>query len=574
MSTVTQASHETQASHASQSQSSLVSATCCRSCGVDVPAAMRQVETARQRLLLLQEKLQLDEQLLKAEKRNWKRRSRAMRSSLIQQQQRLQKREEQLQSQQERKDGEVVERLNERIAALEAQLREKERQEQDQKKEAEIAAAAAAAASKKEEEEADGSAEEAEAAAVSTPAENQLRKDDGEEIEQLKIELDEKDTEIERLEMQLLEMERERDDFSGDEFGGDNDNSNDAAASSPPRRNPPPCVKCEELEERIREKERAENQEVANLQRLVEQAHDEIERLRREKEGQVKSSREDDKRQEAGSNMSSEESRQLKAENARLEAQVIQQQQELETVAAVRREADELRKRGAATGATTGAAAISESDDSNNKNRKLVLEYDFKFVSPFDFPISGDSDHNGSGGGEEPSMQAPSGGLYTGYVDAGTSLPDGDGTLRLEDGSVLDGAWKNGKPVVGVLCTVDGDIYRGRWSGDGKMHGDDCLYVYADGHLYRGSFDGGLKHGSKGIMTWPYGAHYRGDFSQDKRTGSGKYRHADGRTYEGHYRDDRPHGYGVLKASNGSVIYDGQWEWGEFVSSSSHTKRK
>lgn len=66
-------------------------------------------------------------------------------------------------------------------------------------------------------------------------------------------------------------------------------------------------------------------------------------------------------------------------------------------------------------------------------------------------------------------------------------------------------------------------------------------------------------------MTWPYGAHYSGHFVEDKRNGEGEYHYADGRRFKGSYQDDRPHGYGILSSSDGTVIYDGQWELGEFL---------
>jgi len=75
----------------------------------------------------------------------------------------------------------------------------------------------------------------------------------------------------------------------------------------------------------------------------------------------------------------------------------------------------------------------------------------------------------------------------------------------------------------------------------------------------------GERHGP-GVSTWPYGASYRGNFVKDKRNRpDGTYVYADSRCYTGSYRDDRPHGYGVLRTADGAVIYDGMWELGEFI---------
>jgi len=67
-------------------------------------------------------------------------------------------------------------------------------------------------------------------------------------------------------------------------------------------------------------------------------------------------------------------------------------------------------------------------------------------------------------------------------------------------------------------------------------------------------------------MCWPYGAHYKGSYTKDKRNGSGTYTYADGRSYTGSYKDDRPHGTGTLKSADGAVLYSGTWEFGEQMS--------
>jgi hypothetical protein len=51
----------------------------------------------------------------------------------------------------------------------------------------------------------------------------------------------------------------------------------------------------------------------------------------------------------------------------------------------------------------------------------------------------------------------------------------------------------------------------------------------------------------------------------DRRNGQGKYWYADGRCYSGEYKDDRPNGQGKQTDSDGSVLYDGEWNLGEFI---------
>lgn len=155
-------------------------------------------------------------------------------------------------------------------------------------------------------------------------------------------------------------------------------------------------------------------------------------------------------------------------------------------------------------------------------------------------------------------------GLYTGWIDRTTGQPNGSGTLRMDDGAVYNGQWKQGLfHGEGVLATVEGDLFHGSWR-DGKQDGW-AVTCWSDGRVYQGPYRLGKRHGRDAAMTWPYGAHYRGDFVEDRRNGPGTYVYADGRCYKGQYKDDRPHGYGIMTASDGVVLYDGQWELGEFL---------
>jgi hypothetical protein len=47
--------------------------------------------------------------------------------------------------------------------------------------------------------------------------------------------------------------------------------------------------------------------------------------------------------------------------------------------------------------------------------------------------------------------------------------------------------------------------------------------------------------------------------------GHGVYHYPDGRCYSGEYKDDRPNGKGIQTASDGTILYDGQWTMGEFI---------
>ena len=66
-----------------------------------------------------------------------------------------------------------------------------------------------------------------------------------------------------------------------------------------------------------------------------------------------------------------------------------------------------------------------------------------------------------------------------------------------------------------------------------------------------------------GIMEWPNGDRYEGQFRHGKRHGQGKRINADGSTYIGSYEDDQPSGQGVYTWTDGET-YDGQWKNGLF----------
>jgi hypothetical protein len=185
--------------------------------------------------------------------------------------------------------------------------------------------------------------------------------------------------------------------------------------------------------------------------------------------------------------------------------------------------------------ATAAPPAVLAASD---PNRKLVMEYEW----------------------HGPEFM----GVYTGQLSVTTNNPDGNGTLRLDDGAVYDGEWVNGKPHgSGVWATIEGDLHNCTgWNG-GNKHGT-TVDVWSDGRVYRGTYQHGKRHGY-GVLTWPYGAYYEGQFADDKRNGEGRYCYADGRCYTGTYKDDRPHGYGIMKAEDGTIIYDGFWQLGEFI---------
>jgi hypothetical protein len=56
---------------------------------------------------------------------------------------------------------------------------------------------------------------------------------------------------------------------------------------------------------------------------------------------------------------------------------------------------------------------------------------------------------------------------------------------------------------------------------------------------------------------------YSGPWVGDKKEGKGTFVFADGRKYEGEFRNDQMHGPGKLFAPDGKLIVDGEWENGQ-----------
>lgn len=62
-----------------------------------------------------------------------------------------------------------------------------------------------------------------------------------------------------------------------------------------------------------------------------------------------------------------------------------------------------------------------------------------------------------------------------------------------------------------------------------------------------------------GILFWPDGTKYEGQFSQDVMSGNGRKIFANGEYYIGLFENDKANGYGVFKDLNGGR-YEGEWK--------------
>jgi hypothetical protein len=477
----------------------------CPNCGVDMDAALKHVDTARRRLQLLQEKLEVEQELLKQDKRNFRRRLQAAKASASKSRKETEARVEEskqaleLASRRQREYEQEIEGSKEKTSSLQTTHQLEIKKLKDRMKTLE---------SLQEAKETDRRASQDEL--QNRLEESQLK------IQKLQEKLDQKQSALDAFEMQLLEMERERD------MGKISDS----------------CSSCVRLDRQVEEQrtkifnfekeETGSRQKIADGKRLIQNLEKELEK------------------RDAAMVKANEEIEVLTSKVDMLHLNCVELAQKSEEATGKILDSDKVNqllqaqlKEVSAKPATSPVSQPSIRPKwEPTSSHRLVMEFEW-----FGQDLSG---------------------VYTGWINEEKD-PDGIGTLRVDDGAVYDGSWKGGeRHGEGVYATIEGDIFRGGWYED-KHHGPNCVFVWSDGRVYQGAYSHGDRHG-EAIMTWPHGATFRGTFSNDKRNGQGTYVYSDGRCYNGNYRDERPHGYGVLKAADGeTIIYEGQWEFGEFI---------
>lgn len=108
-----------------------------------------------------------------------------------------------------------------------------------------------------------------------------------------------------------------------------------------------------------------------------------------------------------------------------------------------------------------------------------------------------------------------------------------------------------------VIQLPNGDTYDGDVDDENKRQGRG-KYTFADGRIYEGEWKDGKPNGI-GKFTWPDGQFYEGDYIDNKKHGKGKMTWPDGRFYEGDWKDDYINGKGTMTWHNGQ-IYEGEWK--------------
>lgn len=526
----------------------------CPTCGVNVEAAFSKIDTARRKLQLRQETLQTEQALLKADKRNFKRRLQAAKLAAAN----SQVQSERIQAESVASEQAAKQKHQEYQQQLEVsseKQKEIERQHQQEIQSLKHEFEELVSPQKQKQEKHEGNtANISKSGAGASPSESEQELIDcHKQIERLQRELENKESALESCEMQLFELERDRDDAysnnhsHNNNHGGGDDNSSENGHGDGGYFNSNTakiCLNCSRLTPKL---ERAE-EDLANLRiakemeesRLSRQVTELREKALALKINQVES-------YEATNEMDRlrVELKECKRLEQDKESTIVLQRQQLEELMESNKTLlDQHQFRVAVTDADTdnnGDAALhaiqQRPPEPDENTHRHVMEFEWH-------------------GSKEA-------GVYTGWLLKSTGNPDSSGTLRLEEGDVYDGDWKDGKQHGhGVFVTLDGDIYNGGWN-EGAYHGYG-VFVWSAGKVYRGDYVNGQRHGHA-VMTWPYGANYQGEYANDKRNGQGIYVFADGRCYTGEYRDERCHGYGHLKAADGTIIYDGAWEFGEYL---------
>jgi hypothetical protein len=92
--------------------------------------------------------------------------------------------------------------------------------------------------------------------------------------------------------------------------------------------------------------------------------------------------------------------------------------------------------------------------------------------------------------------------------------------------------------------------YEGEMNEDRLPHGAGVMN-YADGRIYQGSWKNGQWHG-QGRATFSNGDMFEGTYFEDQRDGQGVYKWSDGRVYKGGFMNDQRSGEGEYRWPDGA----------------------
>jgi len=83
-------------------------------------------------------------------------------------------------------------------------------------------------------------------------------------------------------------------------------------------------------------------------------------------------------------------------------------------------------------------------------------------------------------------------------------------------------------------------VYKGEWKNGEKWRPNGLgVMTYPDGHKYVGEWKNG-KYNGQGTSTYPDGGKYVGELKDGKTNGQGTYTSSNGEKYEGEWKDEKP----------------------------------
>ena len=129
------------------------------------------------------------------------------------------------------------------------------------------------------------------------------------------------------------------------------------------------------------------------------------------------------------------------------------------------------------------------------------------------------------------------------------------------EGVILNGLPSN----EGILTWPDGEKYIGEWE-DGRQNGQGKLTFFS-GNKYEGEFKDG-KYSGRGVFTWTDLDKYEGEFKDGKKHGHGIYIQNDGSKFVGEFKNGLKNGKGTLSHGKGEL--DGNLFVGEFKDGKKH----
>jgi hypothetical protein len=144
--------------------------------------------------------------------------------------------------------------------------------------------------------------------------------------------------------------------------------------------------------------------------------------------------------------------------------------------------------------------------------------------------------------------------IYHGYWSE-SGFQEGYGILIREDGSKLEGLFKEGNLFKGRIFEPDGSYYEGDIK-ENEPNGQGTFYL-KDKSVYSGSWKNGMQIG-EGERRFSDNIKYSGSFKENEFQGQGKMLWPDGSSYEGNFEKNIISGRGVFRTVEGDQFI-GEW---------------